>query len=80
MADPPPPHPHQGIWLWMAGAWMLIGGGVVSGYLVRAKRFDVTSPLMLGRVHLRGSGRRLRHWSRPGLAIPVHETASRGDP
>jgi hypothetical protein len=48
MAEPSPVHPHQGIWLWTAGAWLLIGGAVVSGYLVRTKRFDVVSPPMLG--------------------------------
>jgi len=88
MADPPPPHPHQGIWLWMAGAWMLIGGGVVSGYLVRAKRFDVTSPLMLvaftcgvlAVVCVIGAVRGWRFPFTKRQAVEIHETEAHEQP
>jgi hypothetical protein len=39
--------PHEAIWLWVAGAWLIIGGLFVGGYDSRATRFDVVAPLML---------------------------------
>ena len=39
--------PHESIWLWAAGAWILLGLGIAGGYSARATRFDSVVPLMI---------------------------------